>query len=83
MKYFINKKEELKQLKTFDCVCYFRDGTEHKSKFLLNAKKGVYLRFYDKKHSYIIMDKENIIFIITIYTRTFKIIAIISMKKRK
>ena len=40
-------------------MCYYRDDTQHKSKFLPNAKKGVFLGFDDKKYSYIIMDIEN------------------------
>jgi len=48
-KVFYNKIE-LKHLKTFGCVYYFRDDTQHKSKFLPNAKKGIFLGFDDKKY---------------------------------
>jgi len=54
---FYNKKVNIKQ-RTFGCTCYFRDQTPHKFKFKPNSRKGIFLGF-DKKYSYIIMDKEN------------------------
>ncbi len=56
---FYNKKVNIKHLKTFGCVCYYRDQNPHKSKFKPNSRKGIFLRFDKKKYSYIVMDAEN------------------------
>jgi len=39
---FEDKKVSLKHLRTFDCVCYYKDFIQHNPKFALNAKKGIF-----------------------------------------
>ena len=56
---FYNEKVNIKYLRTFGCICYFRDQSPHKSKFQPNSRKGIFLGYDKKKYSYIIMDTEN------------------------
>ena len=42
---FEDKNVSIKHLRTFGCVCYYKDFTQHKPKFAPNAKKGIFLGF--------------------------------------
>jgi len=53
---YYNKKVNLKYLKTFGCLAYYKNFKQHLPKFDINSKKGVYLGFDNNTHSYMIMD---------------------------
>ena len=53
---YYNKKVNLKYLKTFGCIAYYKNFNQNKEKFEINSKKGVYLGYDNNTYSYIIMD---------------------------
>ena len=57
---FEDKKVSLKYLRTFGCICYYKDFTKHKPKFVPNTKKGIFLGFDNQTYSYIVMDEKDL-----------------------
>jgi len=53
---YYNQRVRLNYLKTFGCIAYYKNFNQKKSKFEINARKGVHLGFHNNTHSYIIMD---------------------------
>ncbi len=53
---FYNKDVNLKYIKTFGCIAYYRNFSQNKGKFESNAKKGIFLGFNFDSHCYIVMD---------------------------
>ena len=53
---YFNKKVNLKFLKTFGCLAYYKNFNQNKQKFDINSKKGIYLGYDNNTHSFIIMD---------------------------
>jgi len=41
-------------------VCYHKNFTQHKPKFALNGKKGIFLGFDNQTYSYIVMDEKDL-----------------------
>ena len=56
---FYNKKVNLKYIKVFSCIAYYKDYSQDKGKFNSNANKGIFLGFDEQSYSYLIMDYEN------------------------
>jgi len=56
---YFNKTVNLKYLKTFGCLAYYKDFSQNKPKFEINSRKGIYLGFNTKTHCHIIMDEED------------------------
>ena len=57
---FFNKKIDLKYIRTFGCITYYKVFDQDKGKFEANSKKGVFLGFNFRTHCYIIMDYKNL-----------------------
>ncbi len=53
---YFNNKVNLKYLRTFGCIAYYKNFNQNKEKFDINSKKGIYLGYDINTHSYIIMD---------------------------
>ncbi len=53
---YYDKKVNLKFLKTFGCITYYKNFNQNKEKFDINSKKGIYLGYDTNTHSYIVMD---------------------------
>jgi len=53
---FYNEKGNIR---TFECVCYYRHQNAHKSKFKPDSMKSNFHGFGKKKYSYIIMNTEK------------------------
>jgi len=68
---FTGKCANLKHVKVFGCVCYFKDYTQNKSKFAPKAKRGIFIGYSEKNHSYIILeptdDKNRILYSTEVY----------------
>ena len=53
---FYKKKVELKYLKVFGCIAYYKDYSQKNVKVGSKGLKGVFLGFNNESHCYIIMD---------------------------
>jgi len=53
---FYEKTVDLKYVKTFGCISYYKDFSQNKRKFDPNGKKGVFLGFNFDTNCYMIMD---------------------------
>jgi len=49
---FFNKQVNLKYIRTFGCIAYYKVFDQDKGKFQTNSKKGVFLGFNFKTHCY-------------------------------
>jgi len=57
---FFNKKVDLKYIKTFGCIAYYKNFSQNKGKFESNSKKGIFLDLNFRTHCYIAMDYEDL-----------------------
>jgi len=57
---FFNKQVNLKYIRIFGCISYYKIFDQDKGKFESNSKKGVFLDLNFKTHCYIIMDYESL-----------------------
>jgi len=56
---FYKKKVDLKYIKVFGCIAFYKDFSQTKMKFQSNAKKGVFVGFNIESNCYIIMDYDD------------------------
>jgi len=56
---FYDKKVDLKYIKVFGCVAYYKDFSQNKLKFKSNAIKGVFVGFNMESNCYMIMDTKE------------------------
>jgi len=56
---FFDKPVNLKYIRIFGCIAYYKDFSQNKKKFDGNGKKGVFLGFNFDTNCYIIMDYYN------------------------
>jgi len=57
---FFNKKVDLKYIKTFGCIAYYKNFSQNKGKFESNSKKGIFLGLNFRTHCYIVMDFKDL-----------------------
>jgi len=53
---YTGKGVNLKYLKVFGCICYFKNYSQNKSKFAANAKREIFLGFSNRYYSYIVVE---------------------------
>jgi len=56
---YYKRKVDIKYLRVWGCITYYKDFSQNKGKFSPNAKKGIFLGFNQNSHCYIIMDYED------------------------
>ena len=52
---FFNKTVDLKYIRTFRCVAYYKNFSQNKNKLESNAKKGIFIGINFESHCYTIM----------------------------
>jgi len=57
---FFNKKVDLRYIKTFGCIAYYKNFSQNKGKFESNSKKGIFLGLNFRTHCYIVMDFKDL-----------------------
>eukprot|EP00833_Pecoramyces_ruminatium_P006451 jgi/Orpsp1_1/1180483/evm.model.c7180000073588.1 len=56
---FYNKKVNIKHIKVFGCITYYKNYNQNKTKLEPNPIKGIFLGFDERTYAYIIMDYQN------------------------
>ncbi|OUM59000.1 hypothetical protein PIROE2DRAFT_64052 [Piromyces sp. E2] len=57
---FYHKRVDLKYIKVFGCVAYYKDFSQNKKKFESNSKEGVFVGFSIESNCYMVLDKNDL-----------------------